>query len=451
MKRFICIILSAVLLLSYSVPCLAEDNEEHITQWVEVPLSDAPEWYQDAVGDVGHVYFPAPKTRATSYKYEHVAVTVSLYDPASQVSSVYNLPDNTINYSLDSFMQGEYCSLNDVLIWYDFFGVANGDFSQRYELGDKYTYTVSLKATVNQSQNYLKSFGNFMIRDNTSASSVDFTSSTKGTYTPSTLEAQFTLDESLQMASFNQMRVRLDGDPNTTFDDSEPLKISVRAFKMEQKSVVNGLLETIIAGITSLPGLIIDGFSNLLKALFIPSEDFLVNKINEFAKSLEAHLGFLAFPVTVINDLLQAALAVSDGDGTFTFPAIQFEQNGQMITLSDEYNIDLNDTLTAFPDLQKYLRLASSFVLLLLVVARAIHLLRHYFGEAIPDVFGSFFANIELAPESGTMFEYGDMDMPAGEMVATDTEWGMDVSYRPRVQSLGAYMDIDPTVDDVEL
>lgn len=146
---------------------------------------------------------------------------------------------------------------------------------------------------------------------------------------------------------------------------------------LEFTDVKNGLLKNIIELITNLP----EKIGDIISSLFLPSEDYITNKVTEFSDQVEDHLGFLGFPLMITSDLLLSVNSYSGaGSGVIPFPGVPVKLPDAQYQLIEEQNVDLGEWFTKFPELQSALQLATSWILFLLVFARAKHMLSKFFG-----------------------------------------------------------------------
>jgi len=79
-------------------------------------------------------------------------------------------------------------------------------------------------------------------------------------------------------------------------------------------------LKKTVKGIINLPKTFLEAIINALKSLFIPSNDFFMNWINELMKSFEEQLGFLAYPITFTIDVLNRFYNISVSDPIIIIP-----------------------------------------------------------------------------------------------------------------------------------
>lgn len=121
-----------------------------------------------------------------------------------------------------------------------------------------------------------------------------------------------------------------------------------------------GLLGQIVDAITSLPTLLLDG----IKSLFIPSDDYFDTLVSEEQELFSEHLGVLYQAwesFSGVSEHLNENQVVSGLDGTgldttyidyaannpgsFKFPALSFEIQGENYTLWDEQIVSMDDYL----------------------------------------------------------------------------------------------------------
>lgn len=71
-----------------------------------------------------------------------------------------------------------------------------------------------------------------------------------------------------------------------------------------------GTIKDVLSTLVNLPSKLISGFFDMLKALFIPSEDFFEDFINDFKQIFLKKLGFLAYPFELIGDIFDRYMNV---------------------------------------------------------------------------------------------------------------------------------------------
>lgn len=156
----------------------------------------------------------------------------------------------------------------------------------------------------------------------------------------------------------------------------------------QQHEETKGLLGRIIDGITSIPGKIIELLTDALKALFIPSEDFLNTKLKSFQDDLD-NMGFLAWPVSASIDFLELLLNASGSSGEITLPAAKFNMDGKTITIWEETTFNFADLKSGVPVLFDTLNILFGLLMLVLVCQRAYNMWGKYFGQEPADVFSA--------------------------------------------------------------
>lgn len=173
----------------------------------------------------------------------------------------------------------------------------------------------------------------------------------------------------------------------------------------EQHEETKGLLGRIIDGITSIPSKIIDLLTDALKALFVPSDDFLDKQLQAFGDSFDA-MGFLGYPLSRSIDFLTGLSDSGSSDFTFAgyifmsgdnfiIPSYSLSIGGKSYKLWDNITWSYDGFFNYFPSEVK--ALLSMFIYLLgglCVVSYALHMARKYFGVILSDnavlsVFGS--------------------------------------------------------------
>lgn len=109
-----------------------------------------------------------------------------------------------------------------------------------------------------------------------------------------------------------------------------------------------GLLDTIIGwltniweGIKNIGKSILDG----LESLFVPSEEDIVEIKEMYSALLEERLGFVYEGFVMLDEAFEdlKEAFTTGNDYTFTFPGIAFPMNGEMVTIVEEQEIDMNN------------------------------------------------------------------------------------------------------------
>lgn len=118
--------------------------------------------------------------------------------------------------------------------------------------------------------------------------------------------------------------------------------------ELPEEPEYNGLLDTIIGwlrsiwdGIKSIGQSILDG----LEGLFVPSESDIVEIKEMYSALLEERLGFVYEAFVMLDDAFtELKTAFESGNGyTFTFPGISFPMNGEIITIVEEQEINMEN------------------------------------------------------------------------------------------------------------
>lgn len=164
-----------------------------------------------------------------------------------------------------------------------------------------------------------------------------------------------------------------------------------------QHEETKGLLGNIIDGITSLPGKLVNG----IKSLFIPSDDYFSNLIEDEKTLCSDHLGvlyqaweaFSGVSDALSSDSVDTGLSgtgldtsfvdyAANNPGSFKFPGLSFDIQGETHTLWTEKVVSMSDYLAQWrlswvPTLTKLL---SGFVILLGFIAWCLKFLYDQFG-----------------------------------------------------------------------
>lgn len=118
---------------------------------------------------------------------------------------------------------------------------------------------------------------------------------------------------------------------------------------------VNKKEESIFDIILSLPNKIINGISNILKSLFVPSNDFLNNWFTSIRDGFEKQLGFLAYPITWILEVLNRFLTLNDtGSYVISWSAIKVPNFDTNIIEAGSFDLATllnNPTIKSFHDI----------------------------------------------------------------------------------------------------
>lgn len=128
----------------------------------------------------------------------------------------------------------------------------------------------------------------------------------------------------------------------------------------QQHEETKGLLGSIIDGILSIPGKIIDLLSDLLKSLFVPDDTFIQNWVNDLQSWFEQKFGILALPFTFLTTLIGAFSSAGSGDVSLVFPG--FEIVGHEVWA--DQTVDMASILQPFEVIVTAIRMALGVVLL---------------------------------------------------------------------------------------
>lgn len=110
----------------------------------------------------------------------------------------------------------------------------------------------------------------------------------------------------------------------------------------------NGLLDTIIGwltniwnGIKNIPQDILGG----IKTLFVPDQEDIEEIKQMYSALLEERLGFVYEAFVMLDETFEDMKSAfkSGNDYTFTFPGIAFPMNGEMVTIIEEQEINMDN------------------------------------------------------------------------------------------------------------
>lgn len=101
---------------------------------------------------------------------------------------------------------------------------------------------------------------------------------------------------------------------------------------------ISSAINKVISSITSLPGKIIDGIISGLKALFIPSDDFFSDYVNEIKEDLEAHNSFIALALSIFAQFLDCFANLSNTEPVLSFPGLEFMGHTLIPAISYNFN-----------------------------------------------------------------------------------------------------------------
>lgn len=127
-----------------------------------------------------------------------------------------------------------------------------------------------------------------------------------------------------------------------------------------QKNIFQKLLD--------IPGQILEGFLNLLKSVFIPSDDFLSNYFDELFGWFTDRLGFISYPFELIVDILNKILSINFGEPIISIPDIQEPVTNELLVKGTSLNLNMfleNKILKNIHDI--YLIIIDSIIIFALV------------------------------------------------------------------------------------
>lgn len=104
-----------------------------------------------------------------------------------------------------------------------------------------------------------------------------------------------------------------------------------------------GFFGNIINTITSIPKMILDGLVDILKKVFIPSEEFFKNFMKDIGDFFKNKLGFLYTPIDVVTKFFERINSLSSGNSTITIPEVRIPLFNQVLISSQ--NIDLKSNI----------------------------------------------------------------------------------------------------------
>lgn len=128
----------------------------------------------------------------------------------------------------------------------------------------------------------------------------------------------------------------------------------------QQHEETKGLLGSIIDGILSIPGKIIDLLSDLLKSLFVPDDTFIQTWVNDLQSWFEDKFGILALPFTFLTTLIGAFSSAVSGDVSLVFPGIEIMGH----EVWADQTVDMASILQPFEVIVTAIRMALGVVLL---------------------------------------------------------------------------------------
>lgn len=104
-----------------------------------------------------------------------------------------------------------------------------------------------------------------------------------------------------------------------------------------------GFFGNIINTITSIPKMILDGLVDILKKVFIPSEEFFKTFMKDIGDFFKNKLGFLYMPIDIVTKFFERINSLSSGNSTITIPEVRVPLFNQVLISSQ--NIDLKSNI----------------------------------------------------------------------------------------------------------
>lgn len=104
-----------------------------------------------------------------------------------------------------------------------------------------------------------------------------------------------------------------------------------------------GFFGNIINTITSIPKMILDGLVDILKKVFIPSEEFFKTFMKDIGDFFKNKLGFLYTPIDIVTKFFERINSLSSGNSTITIPEVRVPLFNQVLISSQ--NIDLKSNI----------------------------------------------------------------------------------------------------------
>lgn len=122
----------------------------------------------------------------------------------------------------------------------------------------------------------------------------------------------------------------------------------------DQNETNKGIFETIKSIVNFLNPLSEDFFVyklialllDMLKSLFIPSEDFFSNYIDELNQQFSDTFGILYYPVDLLIDFLNRVGCISESSSVIKIPQFDISFMGYQATIIQEFTFDFNSMLT---------------------------------------------------------------------------------------------------------
>lgn len=163
-------------------------------------------------------------------------------------------------------------------------------------------------------------------------------------------------------------------EPDKTVEAFENLKNSIAEQNKkleEQTEAIKENTETnknIFQQIIDLPGKLISMFLDMLKSVFIPSDDFLSNYFNELYNWFCDRLGFLSYPLQLVINILNKILNINWAEPIIHIPDIPEPFTNNLLIHATTFNFNsllTNDTLKNVHDI--YLVLVDAVIIFALV------------------------------------------------------------------------------------
>ena len=104
-----------------------------------------------------------------------------------------------------------------------------------------------------------------------------------------------------------------------------------------------GFFGNIINTITSISKMILDGLVDILKKVFIPSEEFFKTFMKDIGDFFKNKLGFLYTPIDIVTKFFERINSLSSGNSTITIPEVRVPLFNQVLISSQ--NIDLKSNI----------------------------------------------------------------------------------------------------------
>ena len=103
-----------------------------------------------------------------------------------------------------------------------------------------------------------------------------------------------------------------------------------------------GFFGNIINTITSIPKMILDGLVDILKKVFIPSEEFFKTFMKDIGDFFKNKLGFLYTPIDIVTKFFERINSLSSGNSTITIPEVRVPLFNQVLISSQNINLKSN-------------------------------------------------------------------------------------------------------------